>query len=216
MADGCLLIDRGDLASLVALALEPDRGRIVIWPVIDRPGQRRAVDEHADAYGIRKLLRQRPFEGDARVDQRQARQSLRDSLVLLEGAALAMEHDCSKLIWPAQVGDDLSRIGDEVARMQLVSSLCELDDSRRDLTGWIADPHRSAAALAIEVPVVDLSDAELVDLADDTGAPLRAFWPCAGTGDQQAEPCGRCVGCNRWQAAFAAARVPWPWTVVPA
>ena len=62
--------------------------------------------------------------------------------------------------------------------------------------------------LVIDLPVVDFTDAQLVDLAEELGAPLQAFWPCNGAADR---PCGRCEGCRRWSAAFREVGVPWPW-----
>lgn len=214
MSEGALLIDRGDLASLVCLALEPERGQVMIWPVTARPGPRRAVTEHAEAYGIKQVLGTRVHRDDADMDDGQGSSSLRDSLLLLEGAKLALEHGCTKLIWPALVGGELEHLANEVARVQLVSSLSDLDDARAPASGRMTEARSDFRAPVIEMPVVDLSDGELVDLGEDAGAPMRAFWPCMLPGEAGAEPCGRCAGCRRWSAAFAHAGVAWPWEMI--
>ena len=72
----------------------------------------------------------------------------------------------------------------------------------------------SARRLVIDLPLVDLTDERLVDLADDGGAPMRAFQPCSASGGSTATPCEQCDGCRRWHAAFDAAGVAWPWTTV--
>jgi 7-cyano-7-deazaguanine synthase in queuosine biosynthesis len=89
-----------------------------------------------------------------------------------------------------------------VERASLVSALAE-----------VGGGYPAGAEPVIDLPLVDLTDAQLVDLAEDTGAPMHAFWPCAGAGGV---PCETCAGCRRWRAAFAEAGVAWPWVAVPA
>ena len=49
-----------------------------------------------------------------------------------------------------------------------------------------------------ELPLIDLNPLQILELADDTGAPLTGFWPCRGGADR---PCGACDGCQPWIAA---------------
>jgi 7-cyano-7-deazaguanine synthase in queuosine biosynthesis len=62
---------------------------------------------------------------------------------------------------------------------------------------------------ARDLPFIDFTDEQIVELADDSGAPVRDFWPCVGGGCQ---PCASCDGCARWLSAFRAVGIPWPWT----
>jgi len=68
--------------------------------------------------------------------------------------------------------------------------------------------NRQGAAIVIDLPLVDLDDEQVLDLADDGGAPPRAFWPCESG---RAEPCGSCRDCVRWRRAHDGLGLPWPW-----
>ncbi len=63
----------------------------------------------------------------------------------------------------------------------------------------------------IDLPIVELTDKQLVGLAEDTGAPMRSFWPCDGDGES---PCGSCPSRQRLLRAFDEAGVPWPWVAL--
>ena len=64
-------------------------------------------------------------------------------------------------------------------------------------------------SLMIDVPLIDLGETQIVDLAVDQGVLDLAFWPCE-TGTQDV-PCGACAGCRRWSAGFDGRGQPWPW-----
>ena len=118
------------------------------------------------------------------------------SHVLFAAAAVAIELNCTKVVWPLSAGDTSSELSVEVDRASLVQSLLELgvDQSR----------------VFIDLPLVDLSDRKLLELADDSGLPMAQFWPCEKAG---ARPCGTCMGCQRWQHAFRDIGIPWPWAL---
>jgi 7-cyano-7-deazaguanine synthase in queuosine biosynthesis len=76
------------------------------------------------------------------------------------------------------------------------------------LAGEMADLEQDGSTVALTLPVVDLSDDQLVDLADDLGTPIHDFWPCERSAE---EPCGGCHECIRWQTAFDQTGIIWPW-----
>ena len=117
----------------------------------------------------------------------------------LRAAVIARQIGCSKVVWPYHVGADAERVGEAVDRANLVATLAQMGPAGR--------------SLMIDLPLIDLVDEKLVDLADDSGAPLWGFWPCDADGS---EPCGSCRGCGRWQRAFENAKIAWPWEVAPA
>ena len=114
--------------------------------------------------------------------------------LLLQASVMAQQLDCPKIIWPHVVGPDPKRVGEAVDRANQIAGL--------------ADRGASKPSLVIELPLVDLTDQQIVDLTDDTGAPLWGFWPCETDGS---EPCGSCHQCRRWVVAFEQDEVAWPW-----
>ena len=187
------MIDRGDLPSLVAITLAPDPGRLALFHVreSDAAADRRlaAAHRHADAFGTGDVAVEQP-PGEVPVPE-----GLRQAQVLLAAAAAATRLGCSKIVWPHQVGPDAGLVGEAVERANMITALVELGRRRCD-------------GVAIDLPVVDLTDQQLADLAEDGGAPMQAFWPCE-EGDRL--PCGACGGCRRWRNAFDLAGTTWPW-----
>ncbi len=197
-----LLIDGGDLPSLVAAMLQPDGGRIVLFH-----GQR---DDDDDAAARLQVLaeHERIIRPAAMIFGRVGR--LADSQAevpahvlwlneLALAAAAAFEAGCRTIIWPVQIGIDAEGLGRAMETAQLVGDIAGLADQS------------AADALLFKLPLADRTDQEIVMLAEELGVPMRACWPCDGGGDEAGEPCDRCAGCRRWMTAFGAARVSWPW-----
>jgi hypothetical protein len=204
-----LLIDLGDLPSLVAVTLDPKPQDLILYHAVESDPvacrRRAAAKEHGAAFDVRQVVfDQLPSlepVGPARDDP-QAAQGLHQARLLLRAAAAARWLECPRIVWPHQVGPNAGAVGEAVERANLVAALAELDGRAG-----------AATELVIDLPLVDLADQALVDLAEDSGAPMHAFWPCSAAGDF---PCRKCAGCQRWRAAFTAAGVGWPWAEVPA
>jgi hypothetical protein len=216
-----LLIDRGDLPSLVAAVIQPDPTRLLLWHLRetdDAAARRRAVvEEHAAFLGAADLVVCEPWTGD--VGRASDAEGLWQALALIQAAIIARHRGCEKIIWPVQVGPDAVRVGELVDRAAGVAELAEAGRGSR-----IGDADGAARGLVIDLPLVDLDDEQIVDLADDAGAPPTAFWPCEtggpasdvpGSGRRASsgggEPCGACGGCDRWMRAFRECGLPWPW-----
>ena len=198
-----MLIDRGDLASLIALGMESLPRGLVLWHPVEPWGphepRRLMVERHAEVFGAQELLIADLAEsGLATGGGEEA--GMRQGLVLLSALALAQDLGCAKVIWPVQGGHDPERVGRLVTLSQLAGEIAELDAGGR-------------GSVAVSLPVVDLADAQLADLADDLGVPPRDFWPCERTAQ---EPCGSCPECVRWQSAFDEMGLNWPWEPVGA
>ena len=205
-----MLIDRGDLPSLVAVTVDSRPQHLVLYhavesdPAADR--RRAAVEEHGEVFGVRQIVVE-PLPaldtggGGAGKAAEAAGQleGLAQAGLLLQAAAAARRLACPRIIWPHQVGPDPEAVGPAVERASLVSALAE-----------IGGEQPAGAELVIDLPLVDLTDAQLADLAEDGGAPMHGFWPCAAGGDV---PCGACAGCRRWRSAFTEAGVTWPWAL---
>jgi hypothetical protein len=217
-----ILIDEADLPSLVAASLRPQPGLVLVHARRgDDAAARRAkiIAEHETALGASTVFldhaasvagRHRPrMDSPAgrhrpRIDSPNVwptavgttlHGSLVETLVLVEAATLAATLGATRVIWPRQVGPD--------------PSLVEVALERATLAAALAGSTSGCVPPAMETPLLDLTDEQVVDLAEDAGVPARAFWPCVSA---SREPCGSCPGCGRWQKAYAAQGVPWPWS----
>jgi hypothetical protein len=208
-----LLIDYGDFPSLVAATIlsRPDEA-VILHPRghdAGAAGREAAALRHGEVLNVGEFLVDGVPEldaasvGDGSMADPQRIEALDDACVLMRAAAAADRLGCSKILWPRQVGPDAERIGQAVQRASLVADVVQ-----------VGAGGTSTRRLVIDLPLVDLTDERLVDLADDGGAPMRAFQPCTANGGSTATPCERCDGCRRWQAAFDAAGVAWPWITV--
>ncbi len=208
-ASGALLIDSGDLPSLVAATIESRPQELVIYHPrgSDAPAAHREAmaAEHAAVLGTGRLIVDPQPPPDAiptAAIQGPEVQGLREACLLTRAAQAAVQLHCCRLVWPKAVGPEAGPVGLAVQRASMVADLADLDARTT-----------AAERVVIDLPLVDLTDTQLVDLAEDAGAPMRSFGPCDGDG---AEPCRRCEGCRRWLAAFDAAGVPWPWAAITA
>lgn len=212
---GTLLIDYGDLPSLAAVTILPRPDEAVIFHPrgldASASGREAAAMLHADVLDVGGFLVDGLPEIDAAAVTAGAMpdpervEALDDACVLMRAAAAADRLGCLKILWPRQVGPDADRIGEAVQRANLVADVVQVG------VGGSA-----AGRLVIDLPLVDLTDERLVDLAEEGGAPMRGFQPCSAGGGTTAQPCEQCSGCRRWRAAFDAAGVAWPWTAVSA
>ena len=200
-----LLIDEGDLPSLTALTMQPERAQLVLWHQSDdeASAERRlhVVRQHERLSGGELLLTTAWSEpgGSAAAPRR-----LRRGLVLAQASIVASRHGCGHIVWPVQVGDDPAAVCEAVDTATCIMELAEAEVESGE--------RRQGRGITIDLPLVDLTEAQVVDLADDAGAPMRGFWPCQEGG---AEPCGRCGECRRWSAGFAEVGLPWPWARTP-
>jgi 7-cyano-7-deazaguanine synthase in queuosine biosynthesis len=194
-----LLIDDGRLPALAAVVSQSDKARALLWHVeTDGPcssRRRRCVERHAELLVAQPPVMTSACWGDA-VESAPV---LRDAQILIEAVAIARQHGCQRIVWPVQVGPEPDRVGTVVEIAASVAEIAELEAGSE------------LGSITIDLPVMDLDDRQIVDMADDGGMPLDAFWPCEQGGET---PCGTCGECRRWKSAFDTAGVPWPWAVV--
>ncbi|MCZ6835779.1 MAG: 7-cyano-7-deazaguanine synthase [Planctomycetota bacterium] len=191
-----LVLDRGDLSSLCATLLDPNPERLILWHVreTDSAANRRlqACQAKAKAMGVKRLITSEPLELGLKGMTPPA--ELYQAMVLIQGAAIARQLKCDRIIWPRQVGPDFERMGELVDRASQIADL--------------ASGGKEDKKIVIDLPLVDLTDEYMVDLIEEAAGPLELFWPCDEGG---AAPCGECRSCQRWQGAFEAMGVAWPW-----
>lgn len=200
MADeGLLIIDYGDLPSLVALGIEREPTRAILWhpgPSGNMAGARRSaiVEQHATAFDVVRWIESPQPTAADRLPA-----STPDTQILIGAGLAAAGAGCRRVVWPVQVGLDPGRIGASVERASLVTEILALDLGRKSVT--------------FDLPLVDVADEQLVDLAADSACLGAGFWPCLHDGN---EPCLACDSCRRWVRAFETAVQPWPWSLATA
>ena len=208
-----LLIDSGDLPSLVAALLETHPEWLVLWHVLppagktDRPPRiLEAVHLHRDILKPERLIIARGQETAIPGANSKLPEGLEWSTLLLQALIAAAQLKCSRIVWPVQLGLDIDRIGAAAETAQAISDLGIIEGSG-GVSGGISG---GGMDIVIDLPLMDRTEAEVVDLAEDMGCPSRAFWPCQKDGP---EPCTECPECQKWMSGYETARYPWPWTV---
>lgn len=135
------------------------------------------------------------------------------SVALLRAADVAVARGLSRVVWPVHLGggsssEPMTTAADRAAQ---VAQLALLDLPRAG----------GPRTLEIETPLLELSDAQVLELALDLDAPLPrplggaqgfraaggACWWCDRTPRPGTEGtmCGSCTACRRWGRAWAAA-----------
>lgn len=209
-----LLIDHGDLPSLAALSLQGESASLVLWHpagTISEDGsneRRNVVEQHRRLFNVTESLTAQTGEHALAAGGGTAAVALATSRLLLDAMLAAMEHGCSRVIWPVHVGWDPDRIAAAADRADALMTLgvtsAESPEAKPANSAESAERTSQATdnVPVIELPVVDFSDAQLVDVIEDTGTPRDAFHP--------GKPGSREFA--RWRRAFEQAGSPWPWS----
>ncbi len=195
-----LLIDRGDLPSLAACSLQSEAEPFVLWHPIEpdaaAPPREIAVREHAEIWRVGPPLIGR--FGPLGVPGMAPPTELFQAQLLLQAMTAAIQIGCARMVWPIQAGPDPHAVVATIERAHRIASLARIGEAR---------------GLDLDLPLVDLTDLQVLEIADDAGAPLGACWPCE---ESVPTPCGACTGCGRWRRAFRQLHLPWPWPVASA
>ncbi len=167
-----IVVTEGDLPGLVASVIaseetvraDPLAGDA---PVLWCPSARslRAVRAHGRALGLRVLSADPPIATGVQPGER-------ENHLLLQAGATALRHACPTIVWPVvpqgpapDSPAPVEAIANIVNRATLMSRLVSLD------AGQAGIPE-----VRVETPFVDLSDAQLADLACDVGARFEDCW----------------------------------------
>lgn len=191
-----LLIDQGDLPSLALLGLHVESARPVLFSMegADRsePARRAMIDRHAAFLSGAPIHIGSPPTLVERGDPLSP--GLREAHVLMQAVLVATQLGCLRVISPFTAGRDHQAVAAAFERAGGIQQLVERDGERR--------------APLLEMPLVDLTDTQILELADDLRLPLAHFWPCETA---RTSPCGVCRGCMRWRTAFRQVGLAWPW-----
>lgn len=190
-----LIIDRADLPSLALLALEIDHADSILWRCsrsADADDRRTAlVRRHADLLGIHQLIENAPRPRSA--TDANSLDLLLEASDLVDAVRVAIAHGADRVVCPVHTGPRPEAVG----HMATVA---------HEIAGWVEWVNQRG--IAIDLPVIDLNDRQILDIIVDAGMLLSLAWPCDRGGP---EPCTICAGCRRWHAATAELGMEWPW-----
>lgn len=198
-----VILSRGGLRSLVATASHltaADPRRVaVLYIDDDRAGNDRRMAvarRQAEHFKIPRFvelpLSLPPLPAPGQPQGETAEPLFMRSWVLLLALAHAVASRCERLVWPAQFDGNHEQITRATEQAMLTQHLAQLD---------VADLPE------ITMPLLDLTDRELVDVGNQLNVPWELAWSCDRDGSHA---CGVCHGCQRRHQAFQAAGVADP------
>jgi len=196
-----MLLASGGLRSLVAAALtlrEPEPPRLTLLHILDGRENAATRREHlrlsAEWLGLRSVRELRLvhlFPKDASRDEDgQPQATLVRPQMLLAALAAAKAAEATRLIYPWSVDGEADALGRAAEQLQLIEHLAA------------ADTAGAAPLPTLEAPLLESSDAQIIELGDQLGVPWHAAWSCL---HKLPTPCRACRACKRRRAAFDAA-----------
>jgi 7-cyano-7-deazaguanine synthase in queuosine biosynthesis len=123
------------------------------------------------------------------VNQDGGSSPLTRSQTLIVAVAQAIRVKAGRLIWPVQINGDHPTIARAAEEVVLIEQLTRLEQQQ---------------APAIDMPLVDLTDQQLIELGAQLDVPWELAWTCMQAGDR---PCGVCAACQHRRAAFESAGI---------
>ena len=103
-------------------------------------------------------------------------------LTAASGAALAAE--APRLVWPVQLGDEFEPAAKVIESLVLLRHLIETAHGAR---------------LQIDTPLLEMTDAQVVEVGHQMDVPWDRTWSCQTDGET---PCMACLLCQRREVAF--------------
>ncbi len=193
-----VIVSGGGLRSLTATALtlsEADPQDIVLVHLHDGRANAGQRAEHmrlqAARYRINRLvdidlpyLQSTPF---VPVNQDGGASPLIRPQTLLVALGQAIRLKAQRLIWPVQINADYPTVARATEEVVLVEQLVKLEQQQTP---------------AIDMPLLDLTDQQMLELAGQLDAPFELAWSCMMA---QERPCGVCAACQHRHAAFESA-----------
>ncbi len=185
-----LVINDAGLAGLTACLMHSAPEGVVVWSPPEGSALLSDGGEVLTQDRSVLLSRQADVLGFARVIEREAiePESGRSGGVglgidLLRAVADAVALGCEAVVWPIVSGDDLDRLFEAAECSQLVTRLASLerltaafaDSTDRSPTGPAPEP-----VVRVETPFIDLTPAQVSEMADDLDAPRELCWELEG------------------------------------
>jgi len=193
-----VILASGGIRSLVAtavLAAAAERQKLVMLHIKDGRANapvrlehlRKQAEHYRVATTIELELPHLETEGFTHEKSDDLGSPLARPQMMLVALAQAIEAGASRLVWPVQVHGDYDIIACITEQLVLLQHLAQLECPKLP---------------AIETPLLELTDAQMIELGGQLDVPWQLAWTCTLRNDQ---PCRICEPCRRRHAAFEAA-----------
>lgn len=189
-----ILAGFGDIASLINLAREAvgeDTAGLQLLSLNDGSGlgrqRRRFSRDQAEHYNVKRVVDKQADYYRLPDDPRP--ENLAESHVshtLLDCLLAAQKHEAVRVVMPYHCGGRM----EEIARITELALLAQQ-------TAQVEYGNRAR----VETPLLELTDAELIELGMQMDVPFDRSWSCQ---QGSALPCGQCKGCESRRQAFDA------------
>lgn len=160
-----LVINDGGLPALVASMIELERAAVLAWlpPGIDEQA-RGLVREQADLLSYENVV---ASQASAERPAAAIAGGLGASVMLLRAMADGVASECDRVVWPIVSGGDLDEMNISMERASLAGQLACVDLAAASAGAISAGPD-------LVTPLLDLTPAQVLELADDLGVPPGA------------------------------------------
>lgn len=198
-----MILNSGGLRSLIVTAMtvremEPEHIVMVHFSqrLVNSRNRMQAMEQQAQQYGIEQILRSEmatllPRPGTAvREDDTPDPPTFYRPQMLLAALAQAIEFKVKRLVVPYQCNAIHEQVARITEQMTLVQHTAELEYDQ--------------ALPPIDMPILDLTDRELIELGGQMHVPWPMSWSCRHAGEQA---CGGCEACIRRAHAFREAGI---------
>ena len=200
-----IILSSGGLRSLVATAMaqaEADSPRITLLHVLDgrdnAPIRLKHARDQAEHFALSKTVTIEMLDlygGKTLSPDGRAVGTMILPRMVLAAVAWARQHQAEMVIWPGSCnGDNLT-----LTRLTETLLLCE----------HLGQLEEAGKGPRIESPLLELTDAQVVELGVQLGVPWSMAWSCLVPATSA---CGVCPACRRRDKAFEAAGVVDPIT----
>lgn len=198
-----MILNSGGLRSLIVTAMavrEIEAEHVAIVHFAQRqPNSRnrtQAMEQQAAYYKVEQIVRSEmasliPKPGTAvRADDEPDPPTFYRPQMLLAAIAQAIEFKVKRLVVPYQCDASHEQIARITEQATLVQHIAELE-----FDGELPP---------LDMPILDMSDRQLIELGGQMNVPWGMSWSCRHTGEQ---PCGGCEACIRRAKAFKEAGI---------
>ena len=193
-----VILNSGGLRSLIATAATvaaPDRPLVTLLHVLDNRTntKSRSLYAHSQAehFNINQVLELElprfKTTPNTTPDDATPGSPLMRSQILIVALARAVAIGANRLIWPTQANGDFNTATRMTEQALIAQHMAKLEHPFTP---------------AIETPLLEMSDKQLIELGGQMDVPWQLAWSCQIQGEK---PCRVCPSCRRREAAFEAA-----------
>lgn len=198
-----LILNSGGLRSLVVSAMavreiDPEAVAVVHYQqkLVNAKNRLQAMQQQTEHFGITHVLLSEmasliPHSSTAvRENDASDPPTFYRPQMLLAALAQAIEWKVKRLVVPYQCNAVHEQIARLTEQLTLVQHIAELEYDQ--------------ALPPIDMPILDLTDRELIELGGQMNVPWQMSWSCRHAGEQ---PCGGCPACVRRIRSFKEAGI---------